>query len=424
MHTFSTTTAKADSTCTTCLSISTLPSVTLQNGSALQTQCLCDLGYYGANGGTCTACEVGKYKNVSGTASCSICEANKYQPLTAKTAATDCIACPSAFALSPAGSSAVGSCECAPGYFGLNGDTCNPCYAGQYKTIKGTSSCDSCVIGKYSTASAATASSTCIACHNNTVSVAGSAARTQCHCVQGYYTKDLGTLFASCIPCTAGTYNDKLNMDTCSKCTSGKYSVISTSTSVESCITCPGGFSGEGFAQCDPCPLNSTANPGSGLLTDCKCDPGFTGKDGATCSYCLPGKFKPTNGSANCTDCPFDTYSNKTARTKEADCLDCEMYTQAPRGSDSRDDCKCWVGYTSSVPNVDGERCNACSTGKFKSTMGYTSCTNCPKDTYADTTGNSAVGACIPCFQNSTSGEGSVKVEDCLCVGGFERTTS
>jgi hypothetical protein len=254
--------------------------------------------------------------------------------------------------------------------------------------------------------------------------VSGSANRIQCHCVEGYYTKDLGTQNASCIPCAAGTYNSQLNMDACSKCTSGKYSVVSTATNFESCLTCPGGFSGEGFSQCDPCPLNATARPGSGKLTDCKCNPGFTGFDGATCLPCAAGKFKPSNGSGNCTDCPFDTYSTVNARTMETDCQNCAQSTQSPRGSTSHEDCKCWAGFTSSVPNKDGEKCNACSAGKFKNTLGHSECTKCPIDTYVGTTGSSAVGACIPCFANSTSVEGSVALEDCLCISGFERVTS
>lgn len=420
VNTYSTENAKTDSTCLSCPT----NAVTLQTGSNVLSQCVCNLGFTGSNGGTCTSCVAGKYKDATGSAACTLCEANMYQPLTTQVAASSCTACPSTFAVSPAGSSALASCECAPGYFGPNGGTCTPCYAGRFKTDKGPHDCTLCLNGTYSTASAATSVSTCLTCHDNTVSFAGSSARTDCHCVAGYFTKDLGTQFASCLPCPGGTYNSILNSDACSKCTSGKYSVISKSTSIESCLLCQDGFSGEGFLQCDPCPLNATANPGSGLQTDCKCNPGFTGADGSTCVHCLPGKFKPSRGNSTCTDCPFDTYSPLTTRTKETDCLDCATNTEAPRGSDSKDDCKCSIGYTSTVLGVDGEVCTECSAGKFKDVIGHFACSLCPEDTYVDTLNSKSISDCKACFVNSTSQAGSVALDNCLCVGGFERAAS
>jgi len=425
LNTFGAAPGQASSgSCIPCVAVLNSPfTVTLSTGSNSTSQCLCALGYYKLVN-TCTACGAGKYKDTTGFAACTDCGVNTYQPLTAQTSVSSCTACPSTFAVSPAGSSALASCQCAPGYFGPNGGTCTPCYAGRFKTDKGPHDCTLCLNGTYSTASAATSVSTCLTCHDNTVSFAGSSARTDCHCVAGYFTKDLGTQFASCLPCPGGTYNSILNSDACSKCTSGKYSVISKSTSIESCLLCQDGFSGEGFLQCDPCPLNATANPGSGLQTDCKCNPGFTGADGSTCVHCLPGKFKPSRGNSTCTDCPFDTYSPLTTRTKETDCLDCATNTEAPRGSDSKDDCKCSIGYTSTVLGVDGEVCTECSAGKFKDVIGHFACSLCPEDTYVDTLNSKSISDCKACFVNSTSQAGSVALDNCLCVGGFERAAS
>ena len=39
-------------------------------GSSASTACICNKGYSGANGGICTACEPGKYKDVTGSAPC------------------------------------------------------------------------------------------------------------------------------------------------------------------------------------------------------------------------------------------------------------------------------------------------------------------------------------------------------------------
>ena len=426
LHTFSVVTAKADSTCSACLT----NAVTLQTGSALATQCVCNLGYYGANGASvsCAACEVGKHKSTTGTAACTSCGDNTYQPLTAQTNIASCTSCPSQYAVSPTGSSAITSCQCKPGYTnpdGRNGESCAPCWAGEYKTSNGPQACTKCVNGTYSTAFAASSIDTCATCHANTASWAGSSARTDCHCLEGFYTKDLGLQNASCWPCAAGTYNSILNMDACSKCTRGKFSVISQSTSKESCLVCPGGYSGEGFTQCDPCPLHATAPPESGYQTDCKCHRGFTGADGATCQSCVAGKFKPTNGSALCTDCPLDTYSPDTALVLQTQCRNCLGNAQAPPGSDSYDDCKCKVGYTASVqPGADGTACAACSTGKYKDAIGHAECSLCPVHTYVDTTTSTSVGACIPCFDNSQSFAGSDALDDCRCIGGFERAVS
>jgi hypothetical protein len=425
LHTFSVATAKTDSACTTCLSISgNLPSITLQVGSSVQTQCLCDYGYTGADGGTCRACGVGKYKDSQGSATCSICAVDTYQPFTAKTASTDCSTCP-ASSVSPAGSSSLTSCECKPGYFGENGGTCRECYAGRYKTQKGPHDCTLCESGKFSSAIGASSAGTCEKCHDFTVAEAGSSVRSDCHCKSGYFTENIGLETAKCVQCKQGSYNSDLNAVACSKCSAGKYTADIGATSGEVCLTCESGYSEEGFAQCEPCPLNSTTFPGfRDHLNDCKCDPGYTGKDGQTCVHCLPGKFKEDYGSAVCSDCPVDTYSTQFAAEFQSDCQDCAAKTEAPRGSDSRDDCKCHVGYTSTVAGTDGEVCEECSAGKFKAVLGHAECSKCPQDTYVDKTGSSSVNACMQCFENSMSPEGSVALENCLCIGGFERAAS
>ena len=42
--------------------------------------CACIAGYTGPNGGTCTACEEGKYKDSPGPAACSTCPGNSTSP--------------------------------------------------------------------------------------------------------------------------------------------------------------------------------------------------------------------------------------------------------------------------------------------------------------------------------------------------------
>ena len=42
--------------------------------------CACIAGYTGPNGGTCTACEEGKFKDSPGPAACSTCPGNSTSP--------------------------------------------------------------------------------------------------------------------------------------------------------------------------------------------------------------------------------------------------------------------------------------------------------------------------------------------------------
>jgi hypothetical protein len=353
-----------------------------------------------------------------------VCEANTYQPLTAQTLASACLAC-AEHAQSPLASSAHASCECNPGYWGVNGgDTCVPCYAGEYKPLKGPQDCSVCGNATYSTVFAATSQTTCVGCPTNALSYKGSDALADCHCDAGYYTAGMGTEGKNCVECAAGTYNEILGVEACSKCTAGKYSPDLHSTSQQTCLTCEAGWSLEGRYQCEACPGNSTALRGSGFQTDCKCDPGYSGADGGTCMYCLPGQFKEEIGSAGCTNCPLHTFSPDIARDLASDCIDCPNNAQSPSGSDALEDCKCRVGYTSAVANTNGAACLACSLGQYKDAIGFAACSLCPVNTYVDTPTSPSLDSCIPCFDNSQSAAGSDALDDCLCLGGYERAAS
>lgn len=421
LHKYSTTTAKTDSTCSSCPT----NAVTLQTGSNELSQCVCNLGFTGPNGGACAACVAGTYKDATGSADCTLCLPNTYQPLTTQVAASSCIACPFANLESPAGSAALTDCQCSAGYFplsGENGKACSQCFSGRFKPLKGPQACTLCQNGTFSPALGATSDTTCQACHSNTESWMGSASRSQCHCVAGYYTENMGQESATCVSCGVGTYNSVLNANACSKCGPGTYSNKLTATSKETCVICPDGFSGEGQSQCDKCPDNAFAGPGKAFLIDCQCNPGFFGANGATCQQCVAGKFKPLHGSMDCDDCPINKYSTLLGQVADTTCVSCATNTVAPAGSNSEDDCKCKLGHTSSVPGVDGKPCVACAMGKFKAALGHNLCDDCAADTYLDTTGATASSACKKCFDFSTSSAGSDSEEDCLCLGGRERT--
>jgi hypothetical protein len=86
-------------------------------GSTLLANCLCNTGVTGPNGGTCSACVAGKYKNFAGSGTCTDCEAGKYS---VTVGATECLPCPG---VSTSAADRT-SCQCNAGY---TGTTCSAC---------------------------------------------------------------------------------------------------------------------------------------------------------------------------------------------------------------------------------------------------------------------------------------------------------
>lgn len=421
VNTYSTMVAKPDSVCTACYSSSSQSYA----GSDEGTDCKCNAGYFGADGAFCSRCSQGTYKLAASytpeSSTCTNCAANTYQPLNGATLASACLPCADN-SQSPAASAESTSCLCNAGYSGPSGGTCTACYMGKYKSMPGPQQCTNCANATYSSATAATTYTTCLDCPLNSSSFMGSTARADCKCFFGFSTLKLGQPDSSCKQCPTGTFNDILDAEACSKCTAGKYSSAFGAKGIETCLTCPSStFSLEGQPQCDLCPGNSTSPANSGVITACQCNPGFFGANGQACQTCQVGTWKSLWGPSECINCPKDTYSSEVARTSIAQCQNCLANSESVEGSYTRTACKCSFGYTSSVIGLDGEACIACSAGLYKNYTGHAACTKCPKDTYNDVEGSKSISSCIYCFANSISSEGSSSVEQCRCVGGFER---
>jgi hypothetical protein len=77
------------SSCTTCPTNSSSAA-----GSPNLSSCVCNIGFWGSDGGMCTLCEAGQYKEVAGADPCIDCPAGKYLE-TSGTFSSECIACPS-----------------------------------------------------------------------------------------------------------------------------------------------------------------------------------------------------------------------------------------------------------------------------------------------------------------------------------------
>ena len=79
--------------------------------------------FSGPNGGICTACAAGTYKDVIGPAVCTEC---------------------SNFSYSPVQSTFQSSCRCNAGYQGPDGGPCKACGVGTYKYVIGSATCQAC----------------------------------------------------------------------------------------------------------------------------------------------------------------------------------------------------------------------------------------------------------------------------------------
>ena len=236
--------------------------------STLLTQCVCNAGYSGTNGNTCTACAGGKYKTHSGSAICIDCPPFSNSPL-ASTVITQC-SCNVGYA-GPAG----GTCalpKCGAGSTGPDGGPC-VCVAGKYKSNTGTAECMDCEAGKYSNVIGAT-SNLCQACRSNSVSAIASDEVTDCMCNAGW-TGSGGD--EPCSACIAGTYKSSIGSEACENCIAGTYS--DTLGSVTSDV-------------CRDCPSNSDAAEASDGPVHCICNAGFSGVRGEPCTQCPIAKYR------------------------------------------------------------------------------------------------------------------------------------
>ena len=318
-------------------------------GSMSNAFCICKAGYSNEeNGGVCSACPRGSYKTDPGVGTCTQCPANYFSTTDAQTTAT-CSVCP-ANSQSPAGSDEPTDCVCDAGYTGANGAACLPCVSGTYKTAPGAHACTQCGNDTYSSAVNATMADTCVACQGNSVSMMGSDAHTDCHCLPGFLTNDLGRANATCTQCSAGSFNPALGATTCSKCAGGFHSSSPGAVAAEQCLPCPTSkYSAPGAAQCEACPLNTFAPALSDELTDCTCLAGYysttLGQDGRTCQACPAGTFKRWPGAAACTECPVNRYSTALNATSNATCQACIANAVSPASSSASSQCLCDLGY-------------------------------------------------------------------------------
>lgn len=330
-------------------------------GSTNVADCLCIAGY---SGDSCTACGLGTYKDVNGSAACTACSAGTFLN---RTAATQCLACP-ANSHSVEGST---FCICNGGYSGTDGGECTACEAGSYKAENGSTPCSMCQAGTYLNITGGTA---CMECPGgNMISRSGTVSVMECICDAGFSGPEGGP----CDPCGVGTYTNVNGSSKCFECAAGTYLNMSGGTS---CVSCPGN--------------HSHSRPGSVKVDSCVCNAGFTGPSGAQCTACEKGAYKSVNGSSACITCGGGTFTDFVGSTS---CVGCPENSDSGVGSSSLS-CLCNPGYS----GPDGGVCEPCSPGTFKDSSGSASCSRCSASTFS---GVPAATACQACAEGTVAAE-------------------
>jgi hypothetical protein len=338
--------------------------------SESRTDCICNAGYKGPDGGPCQPCAAGEAKPNRGNSLCEECLEGKYPA--AASASSSCLSCP-LDSNAPRGSDAIVDCSCNVGYTGAQGANCTACLAGTYKELIGSSQCVYCIAGKYSSASAATSMATCVPCEPGKASAnSGANSSDVCEaCRPGKYETDSGS--SRCTDCASGKYASDTGATSelkCMPCPAGTNSSQSGATNFSACQICPAGtWSQESSPACTPCPFKSWSTPRSESVESCLCEAGFFGeivKGDDKCTACVGGKFLPPannhDGRAGLLQAGYHDDGRSYSGAKQDTCETCGGGTSASAGSSS---------------------CTTCQAGTFAGS-GSSSCTTCPLDTYSN----------------------------------------
>jgi len=173
--------------------------------------------------GNCDICPNGTY-SPAGSTTCTTCTNGTFANSPGSTACSTCVSCNAGYYPANCGLS-IGVCtQCPVGYYSKAGATvCASCPLGTYSTLAGANSssvCTKCAIGAYSSYP----SSNCTLCPTGyTTEATGTSFLSSCNtCIQGAYYSNYTA--GVCALCGMGTFTQTLNSSQCSNCTSGWYS--------------------------------------------------------------------------------------------------------------------------------------------------------------------------------------------------------
>ena len=274
---------------TACTACPTTGSSTLGvTGSSTSLACVCSAGFYGPDGGPCTACGVDTYSELSGETSCHNCPSGSST-------------------LDATGSTTSLTCTCGVGFYGADGGPCTACGVDTYSDLHGQSSCTACPAN--SGTDGATGQSDLTACLVAPGYVDAGWISGQDN--QGVYTSfsELGsvsryTLEACKDACVQDAQCNVISYvpNTCKKYFggSGPWSLSANPLSswwffVDYRVPCPIGTYQPSYngTACIACSNGAvTSSTASTAATDCLCtETGYTGAAGSTCT-CDAGYYR------------------------------------------------------------------------------------------------------------------------------------
>lgn len=436
--------------------------------------CQCDAGFTGADGGPCVQCELGKYKTQRGTASCGDCGSAAFWPPGADPAVFACEACPQHSARASDLVSGVLGCVCDTGYRRTADATCSLCPEGYYCPQQHVQ----------------------VLCPAHSTAAAGSSTLEACQCLAGFHGGN-----GSCAACPVNAFCPR-NSAAPAPCPANSTTLGQAARTNVSACACVAGFYRDGDAcnVCErdsfcfgdrqlACPANSSAPPGVDDVLDCVCDDGLRMQamtasspgPGAECvscdptlicrgggvqtcaagafnanfrcvctagSYC-PGGFTSCVGGA-CRSCPPDHWCADNVLTS------CAANEYAPANSSLHSQCRCLDGFYRShlgaclecplhhvcrnetrrpVAEFDpGLRTLAtrtvflsqavCASGLFR-TAKTDLCKQCPANFYCPSEAAVALPNVVRCPENEfTIVPGASAREQCVCLAGFKLATT
>lgn len=412
-------------------------------GSSATTNCNCNAGYTGPDGGPCVQCGVGTYKDAAGSQGCTACAQHETSPM---------------------GSASLGACVCDAGYeLGTNTELISSW------TVMSSTYCDRNTAvnnfgshGNYANALAACKQH----CLNNAEAPYDSYFNEQCvgisvrtdrydmcwMCRVDTYPPIHGSsanwdtyiltqetvTTSDCQACKAGHYKDIDGDLVCTSCADEHETTSGASVSADACV-CTAGYSSEpnsqAFAYTTAAPGMFCADGERYYVNDDRsligCKQFCEGNLQQTCSQFewygidahrgADGNYVPTvngacvlcHGTAKGLDGGVHGNSGLLYIKKITECVqcvagkykiddvdtacdgNCPPDSTSPVGSDALADCVCNAGYT----GPDGGGCTACEADEYKDVEGASACIDCPV--------------------NSQSLSASDELTDCFCNAGY-----
>jgi len=328
-------------------------------GASKITDCICNSGYTGVDGGPCLACDFGQWKRAQGSADCSFCPENTYSNV----ASIDETAC-----------------LCNPGLTGDDGGPCTACSVGKYKDSNGSEICVHCMP------------------HSTTLTTASFDA-SQCVCEAGYELID-----GVCKHCAVGHYKENAGSGLCVNECPAHSSGPEGSISITNCECNPGYFGIAADNQCQACAVGTyKTNTGSGACTACTGNASTFALASTNANYCACKIGFSTSHACRslfseeciCTECPVNHYGSHTS----VSCLECPENTYSAAASTEPSMCKCRQGFENIGTQLHNDLplCTLCAVGKFWTEQG---CVQCPEHA-------------------STAGSGAKSIAECLCLPGY-----